>query len=192
MGVATISIEDQLFCDYRDNGNKNSFEELFIIVKPWLLKMLCNIVADRDVAEDLQQETWIKVLRKKDSFDPKKGKISNLIFTIAKNEALKWIRDNKKFYRSSTMENTDGGSPVFGVEERNPEINFQEVERTNAISKAIKRLPQDYQDVILLYYFGELSIKYIAITLDKPEGTVKTWLDRGRKKLKKTLPKYLS
>lgn len=186
----TMTVEDQLFLNYCKTGNQKNFEELFYRVKPWLSKMLYKIVADTDVTYDLQQETWIKLINTCHKFNPEKGRINNYIFTIAKNEALRWKHNFAKLDRISSM-SEDKQDIVFGSDEITPDKITEFNEKCAIISICISKLDNDYQDVILMYYFAEFEVKEIARLLDKPEGTVKTWLDRARKKLEKILPEYI-
>ncbi|TAL70503.1 MAG: RNA polymerase sigma factor [Bacteroidetes bacterium] len=188
MDIDKRDIENQLFIDFRDNGNNNSFEELFRLVKPWLFKMIYRIVADYDDAKDIMQNAWIKLINSGDKYDPKKGNINNLIFTIAKNEALQWKRKDRiaeKNYQNYL------GINANHMNNNNPEILHLFYEKSEAMRNAISKLNKDYQDVMLLYYYSDLSVNKIAVQLNIPEGTVKTWLDRGREKLKKYLKNYL-
>ncbi len=183
------TIENQLFIDFRDNGNRQSFEELFRIVKPWLFKIIYRIVADYDDAKDVMQNAWIKLINNGDRFDTDKGNINNLIFTIATNEALVWKRRDRLVQKSNDILKS---VPDSKVNHNNPETLHLNCERSEAIKEAIGKLNKNYQDVIILYYYSELSVKEIAGQLSVPEGTVKTWLDRGRDKLSKYLKNYIS
>lgn len=185
-----MTVEDELFIDYCRNGNQRSFEELFNRVKPWLSKMLYRIVADTDVTYDLQQETWIKLINTCHKFNPEKGKINNFIFTIAKNEALKWKFNYHKADRLSKMDGQKQET-VFGINELTPDRISELNEKCRGIRDAIAKLDKDYQDVILMFYYADFEVKEIAKLLNKPDGTIKTWLDRGRKALEKALPKYI-
>ena len=61
------------------------------------------------------------------------------------------------------------------------------VESKLDLTNAISTLNHDYQTVIILFYYHDLAIKNIAETMDKPEGTIKTYLHRAKKELKKVL-----
>lgn len=179
-----IGNEDALFCEFRDNRNYGSFEKLYSLVRPWLYKMIFRLVLDKDVADDVYQETWIKIIEKSSKFDPAKGKINNYIFTIAKNEALRWKNRKKRIAERNSELILD-----FLKSESNPEVEFETRERNNYILQSIEKLPQKYQDVLILYYYVDLDINQIAETLERPTGTVKTWLSRGKKQLGKFLSK---
>ncbi|MGA2298818.1 MAG: RNA polymerase sigma factor [FCB group bacterium] len=181
------SIEDVLFLKYCETGDAKYFEELYRLVHTWLFRLVYRIVADRDVAADIQQDSWIKLIGMSDSFDHSKGKIRNLLFTIAKNKALNYkISEKRKmiyFDRQKDVNNEDGG---------NPEQDFILFERSSMLKNLIGRLPEDFQHVVYLYYYADLGIKEIAKLIDRPEGTVKIWLMRSRNKLEKVIRKKYS
>ncbi|OGU13606.1 MAG: hypothetical protein A2X61_16325 [Ignavibacteria bacterium GWB2_35_12] len=189
MDIEKRNIENQLFIDFRDNGNRQSFEELFRLVKPWMFKVINKIVNDYDDAKDIMQNSWIKLINSGNKFDPAKGNVNNLIFTIAKNEALQWKRKEKSLDRKYDLDCDEDNSQSHND---NPELMHVRNEKSDSIRYAISRLDVDYQNVILLYYYSDLSVGEIAVKLSIPEGTVKTWLDRGRQKLSKYLKHYVT
>lgn len=184
-----MTIEDKLFIDYIESGNNRSFEELVKRVRPWLSKLIYRIVGDSDIAYDIQQEAWIKLISYGYKFKPSKGKITSLIFKIAYNEALTCKDKNHKnicFYE----ENFNNNKSFSVVNNLSPEAIAVNNDICNIIRSAISQISFKYQDVILLYYFSDFEVKEISDLLDTNEGTVKTWLDRGRKELKIVLSNY--
>ena len=176
-------LEDKLFCEFKDRNNSDSFDKLFRKLSPWLMRLILRISGDVDAAEDILQETWISIVNKKGKFNPEKGKFRYYIMTVAKNEALKWKNKEKNISEknrifSENRETVDLKDPSFISERR---------EKAEGIKKALSSLKQQYQDVIILYYFDDMKVSDIAELLDKPPGTIKTWLDRGRTQLEKKL-----
>jgi RNA polymerase sigma-70 factor (ECF subfamily) len=178
--------ENLLFLKYRETNDKEYFEELYNATKPWLYGMIYRIVQKKDLADEVLQDTWITIIKRKDEFDSTIGKFNNYIFTIAKNNALYQIKYNSRYV--PTIDSlTDGNSRL--IDYNSPDKIIENFEKENELLKAISKLPKDYESVILLYYFAELDIKQIAKQTNKPEGTIKTWLSRGRTELKKLLRK---
>ncbi len=171
---------DKLFLAYCKDGDLKSLKHLYQNIKPWLFKMILRIVGSFEVAEDILQETWIKVLNKKDEYREDKGKFQNLIFTIAKNGALIWVRDNINILKANTNYDDDR----MGNNDSYHQKEMIKMEMQVALNKAINKLSKEYQDVILLYYYSELDIKEVSIRLNIPEGTVKNRLFRAREKMK--------
>ncbi len=176
--------ENSLFLKYRLNEDKKAFETLFTKVHPWLLRLLFQITSDNEVAKDLHQQTWELVLSKAEDFNPDNGSFNNYIYTVARNLALKWRLRNR-----IEKEKIKILSIIFNHESElfNPEKSIGIKQKSEIIQKEISKLTQSFKDVLILYYFEEKSIAEISEIFSKPEGTIKSILHRGRKKLEKKL-----
>lgn len=179
--------ETTLFLEYRNTGDRKVFEELFRITKPWIYKLIYRIIPDKAGADDVFQDTWIQVLNSKDKYDFKIGVFNNLLYTTAKNNALKAKLKISKFVRDNP--NIENDDLKYGINELSPDKVTEIMERNVNIMSVIKTLDTNYQDVILLHYFADFDVKEISENLNKPEGTIKTWLSRGREQLKKKIQK---
>lgn len=179
--------ETALFLKYRDTGDRIVFDELFRMTKPWVYKLIYRIIPDKAIADDVFQDTWIHVINYKDKYNSKKGIFNNFLYTAAKNNALKAKFKDSKFVRDNPNDERD--ELKYGVNELSPEKVTEIMERNEMIRSSIKTLAADYQDVILLHYFADLDVKEIAENLNKPEGTIKTWLSRSREQLRKKMQK---
>jgi RNA polymerase sigma-70 factor, ECF subfamily len=177
----SLPVEDQLFKTFCLTGDRAMFEKLYHMVQPWLKRMVYRVCADPDVTNDILQETWQKLLTVSDRYDPARGRINNLLFTIARNLALHHHRDSKR--TSRLPEN-------FEVEDKRPvqSVPVEVTEQSLILRQAIATLRENYQSVLLLHYYASLEVKEIADILQQPEGTVKTWLRRSRQELAKILP----
>ena len=68
-----------------------------------------------------------------------------------------------------------------------PHFAFEQEEREELVRRAVLALPPRYRDAIIVFYFREMDLKEAAAILNVPEGTVKSWLHRGRELLKDKL-----
>lgn len=184
-GFSEIKFEGELFYDFRDNNNTDSLGKLVNDLSPWLMRIILRITGNIQTAEDILQDTWIRMVERKGQFDIKKGSFRYYILTIAKNEALKWKKKEtgrqEKMRLFSEMAQT--------VDKEDPSIIRERDEKAETIRNALREIKQEYQNVIILYYFDERKVNEIADLLNKPSGTIKTWLDRGRTQLEKKLSK---
>lgn len=172
--------EDRLFLEYQQ-GKTESFSELFKITRPWLFKMIYRIVNNRAEAEDILQETWVKMLQHVHKYNPNKGKVCNLIFTIAKNFALQSKR------RSAQMVSLDS------TEERYVDLNndLQIQELCEMIKKIISEMKNpNHQDAVMMFYYADLEVKDIAKRMNTNEQNIKNWLLRSRKKIENELKNH--
>jgi RNA polymerase sigma-70 factor (ECF subfamily) len=174
--------EDILFCQFRDEGNKDSFEKLYRLVRPWLYKIILTLLGNHRDTEDIMHNTWIKVIENAHQFDPAKGRFINFIFSACKNQTLYWKSYKRKLknFDSKFYFEYDYYYNKFQLPSNRLEIEQQ----SETIIKVLKKLPSDQQDCILLYYIANKPINEISNMLSMPEGQVKSLLARGREKLR--------
>jgi RNA polymerase sigma-70 factor (ECF subfamily) len=155
-----------------------------------LFSLIYRMVRDRALAEDLAQETFIKVLNGIKSYRHE-FKFSSWIFKIANNVAIDHLRR-----KSLDTLSLDGAPSAASPEEMGAtalqvgskdESPLQEVEARelgSAIEQAIGRLRPEYRACILLRHVEGYAYEEIAATLDLPLGTVKTYIHRARNELR--------
>lgn len=154
-------------------GDEAAFEELLILHTEQLYRTAYLYVGNREDALDVVQETsykayvGLKKLKEVEYF-------STWLIRILIRTSYECIRKKKK---------------ISLVEEENVQV-LNEADRNlsnSELLKVVQQLRKKYRDVILLHYFQELTVKEVSQVLVIPEGTVKTYLFRGRKQLKKIL-----
>jgi RNA polymerase sigma-70 factor (ECF subfamily) len=151
------------------------------------------MVRDRELAEDLSQESFVKALNAIDSYRPE-FKFSSWIFKIANNAAIDHLR--RRELKTMSLEGArDAVTPeraeatALQIKDRG-ETPLQEVESRelgSAIELAIGRLRPEYRSCILLRHVEDRSYEEIAQILELPLGTVKTYIHRARAELKEAL-----
>ena len=155
-----------------------------------LFSLIYRMVRDRALAEDLAQETFIKVLNGIKSYRHE-YKFSSWIFKIANNVAIDHLR--RKSLETLSLDGSPSaaspeemGATALQVGSKN-ESPLQEVEARelgSAIEQAIGRLRPEYRACILLRHVEGYAYEEIAATLDLPLGTVKTYIHRARNELR--------
>lgn len=142
---------------------------------------LCmTLCRSRSDADDLYQQTWMKVMMKLDQYDPQKPFepwLTRVCVNIYKDQRRSNIA-KKIFDRFTTNEEKDGFIESVGI---------NQPEDYTFVHQAIQRLPQKLRLVIILYYFQQANIKETADLLHISEGTVKSRLHTARKQLKEVL-----
>ena len=134
------------------------------------------MVHKKEIAEDLTQETFIKVLKNLNQFN-QTSSLNTWIIKIAKNTTYDYFRKIKWvsfFTDNNNVPDTIIASAEDKVIQKNDLQNFYNV---------LKTLKRDYQEVIILRKINEFSTKEAAIILGWSEDKVKTKLSRGMKKL---------
>lgn len=171
---------DQDVVAWARQGHEPAFRELVRRYERPLFSLLYRMVRDRALAEDLAQETFVKVLNGIRSYRPE-FKFSSWIFKIANNAAIDHLRRRNLNTLSlngsplaETQEETDATSLQVGDRAESPLDEVEARELGTAIERAIARLRPEYRACILLRHIEGYSYEEIAQTLDLPLGTVKT------------------
>lgn len=144
-----------------------------------IFRMCFLYLKDYQLAEDLTQETFIKVYEKIDTFRHScslKTWIMSIAINLCKNQMrTHWFKRIALDHVPELLSNDD-----FGI-----------ILEKDAISREIMRLQPKYREVILLYYYQDLSVKEISIVLSIKETTVLQRLRRAREQLKPSLKEVL-
>lgn len=156
--------EERLVVQLRQ-GDRKAFQQLYLNYYPALLGTISHIVRDPVEAEDLLQDTYLKVWQRFQRYDPKQSGLFNWLFNIARNTALDSLRRRKTtpvtlFPESIDLPMTPGYLPptdIIGVE--------------HLVQQVLQ--PQQWQVINLAYWYG-YTCPEIADQLALPLGTVKT------------------
>lgn len=156
-------------------------------------RFIIRLVRDAVVAEDLTQDTFVKVWRYLPEYD-KEEELKNWIFTIARNTTLDWLRKKKPLVFSQIVnpkESRDAFNEVDSFDpvssDALPEELFARQEVKAYLEACIAELPIVYQEVLFLKLDGDLTLEQIANVLDKSINTVKSLYRRGLGKLRLSL-----
>lgn len=164
--------------------NTASYQEVDIesIIEEYgdsLLRMCTLYVKDMHLAEDILQETFIKVYQKYHTFN-KQSHEKTWIISIAINTCKNYLRGNW-LRKVKTGVFDDSTSPI------NIEDHILKAEKEQDLLEKVLQLKVKYREVILLYYYQELEVKDIAEILNIKEGSVRVRLQRARNQLAKLL-----
>ncbi|HZF68631.1 MAG TPA: sigma-70 family RNA polymerase sigma factor [Gemmatirosa sp.] len=174
-------------------GREAAFRELVRRYERPVFSLVFRMVRDRETAEDLAQDTFVKVLNHIDKYSPE-FKFSSWLFKIANNVAIDHLR--RKRLDTVSMDGSPHATSRDEVEattmqlEAEQESALDELEARElgtAIERAIARLRPEYRNCIMLRHVEGRSYEEIAATLDLPLGTVKTYIHRARHELRRAL-----
>lgn len=154
-----------------NNKDSPNITELMTLYGNDILRMCLLYLKDYHLAEDITQETFIKVYQKLDTFN-NKSNIKTWITSIAINNCKNAL---KKYSKEVT--------PLEDLTLTYTE-DFSKNENRLLVSKEVSKLPKKYLEVIILFYYQELSTKEISYILKVPQATIKTRLKRAKEKLK--------
>jgi RNA polymerase sigma-70 factor (ECF subfamily) len=177
-------------------GREPAFRELIRRYERPVFSLIFRMIRDRELAEDLAQDTFIKVLNHIDRYRPE-FKLSSWLFKIANNVAIDQLR--RRELDTLSLD----GAPNARTRDEVEATALQAVDRTETplaelesrelgshIEQAIAKLRPEYRACILLRHVEGRSYEEIAESLDLPLGTVKTYIHRARHELREFLEPY--
>lgn len=159
-------------------GHEDAYRQVVEAYGSKLLRTCYLILRDRDEAEDVVQETFIKVFHKMDTFK-ENSSLYTWIYTIALNISRDRLRKKQDMI---TLEDD-----FVGNDDVETQVEMS-IDR-ELLRKELFKMNQLYREVMVLFYFEELSIKEISELLNEKEGTIKSKLSRGRNILRQGLLK---
>lgn len=208
MGAASLSTEStargralrdpdvRLMLQVRQ-GDAASFEELMLRYQGRLLTVLHHLVGNRDLAEDLVQEVFLRVYRARGRYQPG-AKFSTWLYTIANNVASNALRTRGR-RREVTLPSRLSGSWAARPLERlvqassgqMPARQLDKAETRDIVRLALESLNPRQRMAVLLSKFEEMSYQDIAETMEMTPQAVKSLLSRARGNLREVLEPYL-
>jgi RNA polymerase sigma-70 factor (ECF subfamily) len=174
-------------------GREDAFSEIVRRYERPVFSMIFRMVRDSATAEDLAQDTFVKVLNHIDTYRPE-FKLSSWLFKIANNVAIDHLR--RRQLDTVSIDGSPHASSAQDVEATSFDIAsggesaldvMESKELGSAIERAIASLRPEYRACILLRHVEDRSYEEIAATLDLPLGTVKTYIHRARHELREAL-----
>jgi len=174
-------------------GREPAFRELVRRYERPVFSLVYRMVRDREAAEDLAQDTFVKVLNHIDRYSPE-FKFSSWLFKIANNVAIDHLRRRRVDTVSidgapdaTTAAEVEASAIQLAAEQESPLDELASRELGSAIERAIGALRPQYRACIMLRHVEGRSYEEIAATLDIPVGTVRSRLHRGRTELRSLL-----
>ena len=149
-----------------------------------LLRYLLFLTGKREVAEDLFQETWMRVLLRGSQYNGK-ARFDTWLFTIARNLVIDLSRKRTMASLDEMSESADDGRAFeIATDGPSPLEQFQLREDRAEVAEVLMKLESNYREVLVLRFHEELSLEEIASVTRAPLSTVKSRLYRGLAALK--------
>ncbi|SPE39426.1 RNA polymerase sigma factor [Candidatus Sulfopaludibacter sp. SbA3] len=187
------SVDESLLVAQARDGETRAFGELVRRYESKIFRLAQHITQNREDAEDVLQETFMKAYEHLDQFQGN-SKFYTWIVRIAVNQALMKLRRRKNDKSVSIDETIDTGEDTIVREiaawEENPEQKFSREELGEVLDTAIQSLEPLYRSVFVLRDIEELSTEETAETLNLSVPAVKSRLLRARLQLREKLTRY--
>ena len=179
------------------NDDAAAFEQLVERFQARVIRLMNSWVGNKDHAEDLAQEVFMRVYRSRKSYEPT-AKLSTWLFRIANNLASNAVRDRsrRKEYQLKKGENTSTAAVLIenialAPSGAMPTRKLDHVERAVMVKQAVQALSERQRIALTLSKFEGLSYQEIADTMGMSVKAVKSLLSRARVNLKLLLQPYM-
>jgi RNA polymerase sigma-70 factor, ECF subfamily len=177
--AAYVENEEELLRRLK-RGEAGALAELYDAYSTIVYRLIFRIVNDRGVAEELVQETFLKLWRRANLLDEGARSLGPWIVTIARNRALDYLDSSRP--RTLHLESLDHRKVFSAIDEV-----LMNSPQTRELRDAVGRLNSNQRGVIELAYYEGLSYSEVAIRLNQPLGTVKSWIRSALQALRQDL-----
>ena len=184
------NLTDEQLMKMFQEGDEHAYNQLVTKYKDRILNYIINFVGDYVSAQDLAQDTFLKVYIKKNSYK-EIAKFSTWLYTIAGNLAKTELRKIKrrKTYSVSAL-SRDDKEFVLKVPEKDSIDETDQYGQSEFMQSALLDLEADFRNIIILREIQGTSYEVISKILKLPLGTVKSRINRGKLKLRDILIKF--
>jgi RNA polymerase sigma-70 factor, ECF subfamily len=145
--------------------------------------LILRVVRDAGIAEDLVQETFLRVWNRVNGFDAEKGSIGPWLLAVARNRAIDYLRSSSGRERNAYEFEESDHPALYTDMERDLLIS----DNARRVKEAMRKLPANHRQALELAYFEGLSQTEMAERMGQPLGTVKTWVRAALKHLRDDL-----
>ncbi|PIY78795.1 MAG: hypothetical protein COY82_00585 [Parcubacteria group bacterium CG_4_10_14_0_8_um_filter_35_7] len=177
-------IRDKTLVLRAKSGDKEAFGQLYDLYISKIYRFIYFKVSSQEEAEDLTSETFLKAWQYINSGSSKKiTNFSALLYKIARNSVI-------DFYRRRSQGEILGEEALFLNEESYEEDLNEKIQvrsEMEGVERNLKKLKDEYREVIILRFIEEFRIGEIAKILDKPQGAVRVLIHRALKSLREEM-----
>jgi RNA polymerase sigma-70 factor (ECF subfamily) len=168
------------------SGDLSALTEIMTRYQHRMYRFLLRLTQDPGLADDLFQQTWLRVIEKIGRYDARR-QFEPWLFSVARNLTIDYLRQRQP--RSLDVVEDSGESPAerLAATGRDPLESLLEFERGGVLAAAIAELPVIHREVLTLRFEEELKLEQIADIAGIPVSTVKSRLLRALERLRKRL-----
>lgn len=163
-------------------GDTGAVAEIYRLHADRVFRFALAFLANRELAEDVTQETFMQLIDHPHRFDPAKGALANYLCGIARNLARNTLDP-----REVALDAEEAWVDTIQSPDREPLVQLLANEQADALLRAVRQIPAHYRDVLILAEFEDKSYAEIAAITGVELGTVRSRLNRARGHLAKLL-----
>jgi RNA polymerase sigma factor (sigma-70 family) len=158
-------------------GDDDALAEVYDAHGRAVYGLALRITNDPATAEDIAQDVFVELWRRPERFDPGRARLRTWLCTIARRRAIDWLRRRGTQHHYQHLLAQPAAAPVDVAEDAVRATLIKQVRQV------VDELPEIYRDVVLLAYYRGLSYRDVARALAIPEGTAKTRLRMGLRRI---------
>ncbi|MFT4912984.1 MAG: RNA polymerase sigma factor (sigma-70 family) [Brevundimonas sp.] len=183
--MTTMLTRDQLAdaLGMTGQGDRAAFRQVYLATSAKLLGVCLRILADRQIAEDVLQETYLTVWRKAGSFDASRASPITWLVTIARNRAIDRLRASANFRKSTPVD--EANAVVDGA--ILPSEAVERDDEARRLHGCLDQLDDKVGGVIRTAFMEGVTYDSLAVRENVPLGTMKSWIRRGLLRLRACL-----
>ncbi len=172
-------------------GATQSFEEIYEEYKHLVFNLSLHYVQQKEEAEDITQEVFVKVYRNLSNYDPTAASLKTWIYRITVNQSLDYIKSKKskkRFGFITSLFNSTTNEPVTEAAQLNhPGIAAEDKEELNVLLQIINSLPENQRTAIILTKIEDRPQKEVAEIMNTSVKAVESLLQRAKQTIAKKL-----
>lgn len=166
--IPTQTYTEEQLVSLLKNQSREGFNYLYDNYSAVIFGTIRRIIADENTAQDVMQESFVKIWNNIAQYNPAKGRIYTWMINIARNAAIDKLRTKGEIMKSKIHTGEDAVSYVSGS------LNAEQSTDTIGLKNLVADLKPDYQKIVQLAYFNGYTLDEVSKTLEIPLGTVKT------------------
>lgn len=180
-GDRLVDLPDSALVERSRKGEVEAFNQLVRRHHTVVYNLAFRFMRDHTLAEDMTQETFLKAFRMLRGFRGDCA-FSSWLYRVTCSVCLTELDRRKRRHEVELKPQMGGTVHENGLERK---------EMAEIVRRCVSKLPKKYATLVMLYYLNEIPYNEIAHTMQIPMGTLKTWMHRARKKLKKIVEQEL-
>jgi RNA polymerase sigma-70 factor (ECF subfamily) len=161
------------------DGDRGALRQLYQATSAKLFGVCLRILSNRDESEDVLQEVYITIWRRADRFEASRASVMTWISTIARNRAIDRLRARGPLAYAEQVEEME-----IADEAPRAEALLEAAQSGEALGRCLAELDDRTETAIRTAFFEGVTYEALAVRMDTPLGTVKSWIRRGLMKLK--------
>ena len=191
-----MSDSDRELMERVKHGDTSAFNLIVQRHKVLLTNFAYRFLGDREMAEDIVQETFLRVYKNAERYRSDKAGLRTWMYRIAANLCKNELRNRGRRWKilvKPVIGNQDDSDPIEDIPDAvpGPDSQLEKKELQETLAAAITRLPEKLRAVIILRDIDGMTYEEISQITEKPVGTVKSRLNRARLMLKDKMASYV-